>query len=491
MRASISRCKRPNAVYLKKMLEAIRPNTKAPAAPLERAELLVHIMLQLDAEPFNVLRQAGGMHKFPKLCKPSLTPAALRDAVYTWVKYHPQPQYRQLCKDLGHVSKLKPSGQNKRNAKETTSSQKSYAEMWLYLKRAVLMDLGLHVIQTPAYRVYFEDNSARPHLAPAGHAHLREGRWREAIRCVSFFQRTAEDDDLDQERKSMFVASAAFELAMGGQHEVNLPGDAHALDCPDVQTREEWDALWPYEEHIRKCGIQPTGVTLPEIPAEDQRLKWIMPQSKGGISRAELQEVMRAQGKCLADEEKVPLDQLNPTQRAFADMALRWQERVQAARTLRDPDRFPEPHFRAVLLGTAGTGKTTTLKAMLSELSRRGGPEWKYCVGAYTGVAASNVGLGARTLHDLFRLSRVNEASGELMPLQEEDLKEMAAEMQGMELLVIDEMSMVSRVVLAQVHSRLREWRQFKGLEDLAQKPFGGLAVVWGGGFKLTFSLTL
>ena len=59
-----------------------------------------------------------------------------------------------------------------------------------------------------------------------------------------------------------------------------------------------------------------------------------------------------------------------------------------------------------------------------------------------------------------------------------------------MELLVIDEMSMVSRVVLAQVHSRLREWRQFKGLEDLAQKPFGGLAVVWGGGFKLTFSLT-
>ena len=481
MTGSVARCKRPNAVYLKKILGAIRPGTKVPSAHVARAELLVHIMLQLDAEPFDILRQAGGTHKYPKLSKPSLTPAVLRDAVYIWVKYHPQPQYRQLCKELGHVARKIAAGNKKRSGKETTSSQKSYAEMWLYLKRAVLQDLGLHVIQTPAYRVYFEDNAARPHLTPAAHAHMREGRWREAVRCVSFFQRTAEDDDLEQERKSMYVASAAFEHAMGGQDEVNLPADAHALDCPDVQTREEWDALWPYEEHIRKCSIQPDGLTLPEIPAEDERLRWVMPHSKGGVTRAELQNVMRAQGKGPIGEEEVSLEQLNPTQRAFADMALRWQERVQAARVLKDPERYPEPHFRAILLGTAGTGKTTTLKAMLSELSRRGGPEWKYCVGAYTGVAAANVGLGARTLHDLFKLSRVNEASGELMPLDEEDMKEMAGEMKGMELLVIDEMSMVSRVVLAQVHARLREWRQHEGKEDLASEPFGGLAVVLAG----------
>ena len=37
------------------------------------------------------------------------------------------------------------------------------------------------------------------------------------------------------------------------------------------------------------------------------------------------------------------------------------------------------------------------------------------------GVAASNVGEGARTLHDMFALSKVNEASGELEPLKGED----------------------------------------------------------------------
>ena len=30
------------------------------------------------------------------------------------------------------------------------------------------------------------------------------------------------------------------------------------------------------------------------------------------------------------------------------------------------------PHFRAILLGTAGTGKTTTLKVLLRELKNRG-----------------------------------------------------------------------------------------------------------------------
>ena len=60
---------------------------------------------------------------------------------------------------------------------------------------------------------------------------------------------------------------------------------------------------------------------------------------------------------------------------------------------------------------------------------------------AYTGVAASNVGLGARTLHDLFRLHKVNDASGKILPLEESDLKEFATDMDGLELLVIDEVA--------------------------------------------------
>ena len=53
--------------------------------------------------------------------------------------------------------------------------------------------------------------------------------WREAVRPLNYFARTAEDDDLDEERRRMFVASAAAEHAMGGHGEVNLPADANAL----------------------------------------------------------------------------------------------------------------------------------------------------------------------------------------------------------------------------------------------------------------------
>ena len=106
--------------------------------------------------------------------------------------------------------------------------------------------------------------------------------------------------------------------------------------------------------------------------------------------------------KALA-EEPVGLDNLDPTQRAFADLVLSWA-------------KSKKGDLRAILLGTAGTGKTTTLQAVLERLRRLGFA--KVQVAAFTGVAASNVGGGARTLHDLFRLSKVNETSGSLKPLQ-------------------------------------------------------------------------
>ena len=82
----------------------------------------------------------------------------------------------------------------------------------------------------------------------------------------------------------------------------------------------------------------------------------------------------------------------------------------------------------------------------------------KAIVAAYTGVAASNVGFGARTLHDTFRLSRTNPASGDLAPLDGETLDAFLADLEGVRVLVIDEISMVSRQVLAQVNARLQEF---------------------------------
>ena len=107
----------------------------------------------------------------------------------------------------------------------------------------------------------------------------------------------------------------------------------------------------------------------------------------------------------------------------------------------------------------------------------------RYVVGAYTGVAASNIGLGARTLTDLFRLAKINEASGEILPLQGDDLKAFVQDMKDLDLLIVDEISMVSRVVLSQIHTRLREWRLATHRSDLAEQEFGGLAVILAGDF--------
>ena len=80
----------------------------------------------------------------------------------------------------------------------------------------------------------------------------------------------------------------------------------------------------------------------------------------------------------------------------------------------------------------------------------------KVVVGAYTGVAASNVGLGARTRTDLFRLAKVNETPGELIPLEGDDLDALKTDLEDLELLIIDEVSMVSSVLVHQIHCRLR-----------------------------------
>ena len=50
-----------------------------------------------------------------------------------------------------------------------------------------------------------------------------------------------------------------------------------------------------------------------------------------------------------------------------------------------------------------------------------------------------------------------------------------------MQVFIVDEVSMVSRVLLAQVHARLREWRLANGQHHLADEPFGGVAVILAG----------
>ena len=60
------------------------------------------------------------------------------------------------------------------------------------------------------------------------------------------------------------------------------------------------------------------------------------------------------------------------------------------------------------------------------------------------------------------------------MALDGEDLEKLAKTLDGLQLLVIDEISMVSRTMLADVDRRLKEWRGFRKNPD-KKAAFGGV----------------
>ena len=142
---------------------------------------------------------------------------------------------------------------------------------------------------------------------------------------------------------------------------------------------------------------------------------------------------------------------MDPTQQSYVDHMCAWADAY-----LSVPDacnnNLPLPVERngtwqlqdsVLLLGTAGTGKTTTVQAANKKLEDCG-LKGRIVRAAYTGVAASNMGSGARTIVSLFRL-KTNRGSGPLQPLATEEMQAMATELGDMAVLEIDEVSMIEK----------------------------------------------
>ena len=96
---------------------------------------------------------------------------------------------------------------------------------------------------------------------------------------------------------------------------------------------------------------------------------------------------------------------LDPTQASFVQHMSTWKDAYKSdavafkanlpmPQKSDDPQHLTEP---VLLLGTAGTGKTTTLQAA-NRLLETHGLKGRIVRCAYTGVAASNMGMGGRTL---------------------------------------------------------------------------------------------
>lgn len=115
------------------------------------------------------------------------------------------------------------------------------------------------------------------------------------------------------------------------------------------------------------------------------------------------------------------------------------------------------------LTGKAGTGKTTFLRSLKERLPKQ------MVVTAPTGVAAINA--GGVTLHSFFQLPFGPLAGRENEQQHFRFSRDKIAMIRGMDLLVIDEISMVRADLLDAIDSVLRRYRD-------RRKPFGGVQLL-------------
>ena len=148
-------------------------------------------------------------------------------------------------------------------------------------------------------------------------------------------------------------------------------------------------------------------------------------------------------------DESLKKDNLDEYQLFFVTLVLDHVERILDAWRQNMPE--PEP-LRLMLLGTAGTGKSTATKTLLQELRRRlknHDLEAEFVkVAAPTGTAAFNVRFNATTIHRLihwFTPKFWSEIS------DEQKLFKLQKQLGQTRLVVIDEISMVGRTMMGRI----------------------------------------
>ncbi|XP_033967886.2 uncharacterized protein [Pseudochaenichthys georgianus] len=141
--------------------------------------------------------------------------------------------------------------------------------------------------------------------------------------------------------------------------------------------------------------------------------------------------------------------------------------------------QWPTP-FHVFITGGAGTGKTHLIKAIQYEATRllsqvASSPDKvTVLLTAPTGIAAYSI--QATTIHSTLSIGM--NVKLPYMPLGEAKLSTLRTELNDLQILVIDEISMVSHNLLAYIHGRLRQIMQ-----PGDHSPFGNVCVIAVGDF--------
>ena len=183
------------------------------------------------------------------------------------------------------------------------------------------------------------------------------------------------------------------------------------------------------------------------------------------------------------------LGKKDPTQRAFADRVLAWAAEV--VRVYKDVSatgkRRRVQKLRTWLGGSAGSGTSTTLKTVVQHvrlLFQREDVDASVELTAYTGVAAFNIGFGAKTACSSFKVfpnaAWKTELTGDACRRLEQQWRSVV-------LLIVDEVSFIGRTFFfARMQFRLQQAKR-RFFSEAALDPndyeFGDISIILVGDF--------
>ena len=163
----------------------------------------------------------------------------------------------------------------------------------------------------------------------------------------------------------------------------------------------------------------------------------------------------------------VDASSLNMKQKKAYDRIIEW-----VGKKIKDPNT---PSLYLNISGRAGCGKTFWLNIVIAYIKQVVGLSF-IKRGAPTATAAFMI--GGETLHALLKINPKLVPEQDLPPLKGEVLRELQDIFANVELIVIDEKSMVGLHMLYMIHKRLTEIKPRK-----AEEPFGGVSIVFMGDF--------
>ncbi|XP_072554803.1 uncharacterized protein [Paramormyrops kingsleyae] len=272
--------------------------------------------------------------------------------------------------------------------------------------------------------------------------------------CVKFF-----DDELHSVKLVVQSNMSSFEK------------ESHAIDKAeeDIQQHgvmeDAWAEICPETERERLECLASKSNTTPEMREQRDEIPDLLPRPRRYMLHDNPCAMSRQEALAL-------LRSLNNKQSETFYKIRNWC--LQKAR-----GENPKP-FHVFISGPGGVGKSVLIKAIHYEAARilcqlsQNPDETHVLLTAPTGVSAYNI--KAATIHACFHIA--TEAKLPYEPLADEKINSLRAELGNLQILIIDEISMVDHKLLAYVHGRLR---QIKQIGDYS--AFGNVSIIAVGDF--------